>query len=613
MDPAAPTALMVTYASSAEAFAARLIKDGKTVPAGEWSRPSGESIRAYAEEHGWDALGNWFLGRNQDADDETEARYEFPFSNDFEKVHRRGLIAIRERAAEYKHDEIFEAAGRLLDLYDVDQGAEVSPDDALAVCFFAGSPMSKFGTHGSTGFKGNYAKAWRIHFSQVGGGKITPKAGGPIRGTVRRVAMIAAAMKPPCKVTSSENMEPRGGGASPLPGTFPSSPSDYGLNKWATPGDDGLKQEDIRLTCQDLNVIKRAAIEEIKWRAAQREKEAASAKLQKISFQRRALRKRGGYEVDQKTGEMSDVSLIQMGEAKGHGMWIDGKSLDSALEILSGVSLPAYVTHEGALDSDRLLSEVGVFSGFYVDEGKLKAEHFKVLRSFREDEAERFRRLFDLAEAMPDAFGLSLVFESALVWVQEDGTEVPIEEGTPDGSLRDLPSVRFISIRSADFVDTPAANEGGLFSKPTNTKGETQMEEEKETDTAVEEVAPAATEEAAEDPKEEEASAEDTLEETTDESEATEEVDLAAEVAALKEVVAEQAAQIDKLLASLSESEAKADQLGALIEGVDALEEGTGEPGEKSLIEKFSSASGAEQTHIWKQNKKEILRAARRT
>ena len=126
---------------------------------------------------------------------------------------------------------------------------------------------------------------------------------------------------------------------------------------------------------------------------------------QRVCFQFARKKKRGTYEVNEDGGTFSDVSLIQTGEAKGHGMYVDEKSLETALEVI-GSNLPAYVTHEGAIESDRLLNEIGVFSGFYIADEKLKAESFSSFKSFREDEPERFRRLFDLAREMPDAIQL---------------------------------------------------------------------------------------------------------------------------------------------------------------------------------------------------------------
>mgnify|MGYP003645096443 FL=1 len=345
-------------------------------------------------------------------------------------------------------------------------------------------------------------------------------------------------------------------------------------------------------------------------------RETNNPKMQRISFQRRALKRKGRYVVDQKKGTMEEVSLIQIGEAKGHGMWIDKESLESALDILEGARLPAYVTHEGALDSDRLLSEVGVFSGFYVQEGKLKAEKFQVLESFRADESERYRRLFDVAEAMPDAFGLSMVFEASLVWVQEDGTEVPIDEGSAENSLRDLPSVRFISIKSADFVDQPAANEGGLFSQPpTKHQGNSQMSEKTEikTEKVAEEIAAEVAEEVIEDVAE--VATEEEPEEVTPENDDSQADELAAQVEELQAKVEAQSEEIAKLKETLEASEGKAANLSALLDdGVEALEEGNDSTGSTpTIFEQFAEATGPAKTRIWKQNKQTILDNYRRS
>lgn len=140
---------------------------------------------------------------------------------------------------------------------------------------FVGSPRNPFGTHSSYKFKGGkdgYKAAWRCHFSQVGNGSLDPDAVGPIRGTVRRVAMIAAAMKPPCKLVGTDDIGPREGPKSPLKCSYPEKPSDYGLTSWREAETDEDK-EGVKLSCWDLNVIKRAALAEIKRRAQDREEE----------------------------------------------------------------------------------------------------------------------------------------------------------------------------------------------------------------------------------------------------------------------------------------------------------------------------------------------------
>jgi len=327
--------------------------------------------------------------------------------------------------------------------------------------------------------------------------------------------------------------------------------------------------------------------------------------VSRVCFQRKPRKKVGRYEVNEKTGTMSDVSLIQIGEAKGHGVWIDAQSLESGLEAIGG-SLPAYVTHEGAVDSDRLLKEVGLFSGFYIEDGKLKAEAFKALDSFRVDEPERFRRLFDLAREMPDAFGLSLVFEANLVWIMGGGEEISIEDSDGKGAIRKIPSVRFVSIRSADFVDAPAANKEGLFNS--NQKCETAIMEK---DNLIE---LSAEEEIVLD---EAISEEEIVLEEPTEVEETEDVDpvaaLAAQVAELTAKLEEQAARIEELTSALSDSQSTNQKLSALVKGEEALAEGDGESTPKaSVVEEFLSKTGGDQHDFWLKNRTEILRTARK-
>lgn len=131
---------------------------------------------------------------------------------------------------------------------------------------FVGSPRNPYGTHASKGYPGGrdaWKKAWRIYLSCV-------RDQGPIQGTVRRVSMIAAAMKPKCQIPSmsAEDMSPRSGSCGCQDGKVYQKPSDYDLSKWKVPSDDDLEQEDVQLTCQDLTDIKRICLQEIAKRHA---------------------------------------------------------------------------------------------------------------------------------------------------------------------------------------------------------------------------------------------------------------------------------------------------------------------------------------------------------
>lgn len=171
--------------------------------------------------------------------------------------------------------------------------------------------------------------------------------------------------------------------------------------------------------------------------------------------------------IDRQSRTLRDVSIITGNvEAEGHGVFVDSKSLASAMRLLMGRALPAYLTHEDAITGDRLSNEIGLWSGFYLDGNTLRARQFKFFPSFAKAEEELMDRLFDLAEAMPGEFGVSLVHGYKLVWVFTDGTELPAKRGErpPEGTIRPIPSVRFTEIESADFTKEPAANPAGLFS-----------------------------------------------------------------------------------------------------------------------------------------------------
>ena len=169
--------------------------------------------------------------------------------------------------------------------------------------------------------------------------------------------------------------------------------------------------------------------------------------------------------VDAELGTIEDVSILTEGEAKGHRMMISSKTLESSITLLLGKSLPAYLSHSGAM-GDRLLTEAGYFSQFYRDGDQIRARKFTALESFKKYDKEKYDRLFEIAKVAPESFGVSIVFEGTLFWEMNDGTEQTMETGleAPENARFEYPTVRPLKITSVDFVDTPAAN-GALFSQ----------------------------------------------------------------------------------------------------------------------------------------------------
>jgi hypothetical protein len=83
----------------------------------EKAQPTAEDENDFLDRQGWKAYGEWHVGLDPDASEATKARHTFPFG-DFRRVHRSGLIAAKQRAAQYGHAEVAKAADALLDLLD---------------------------------------------------------------------------------------------------------------------------------------------------------------------------------------------------------------------------------------------------------------------------------------------------------------------------------------------------------------------------------------------------------------------------------------------------------------------------------------------------------------
>lgn len=103
-----------------------LIKSHQYKLDSDWSeaQPSAQQENDFLDKHSWDEYGQWFLAIDTGATPETKDRYNFPYG-DFRRLHRDGLIAAKQRAAQNDYQAIEKAAGELLDLLDK---TKASPD-----------------------------------------------------------------------------------------------------------------------------------------------------------------------------------------------------------------------------------------------------------------------------------------------------------------------------------------------------------------------------------------------------------------------------------------------------------------------------------------------------
>ena len=109
-----------------ESYARSLVRAGKINRDGSWSF-SAEDGNKLLESDGTigEEYKKHFLGRDGDEDPETKAAWKYPFSKNG-TIYRRGVIAVKSRAAQQGASSIAEAANRLLESIDKKKDAKES-------------------------------------------------------------------------------------------------------------------------------------------------------------------------------------------------------------------------------------------------------------------------------------------------------------------------------------------------------------------------------------------------------------------------------------------------------------------------------------------------------
>ena len=100
------------------AHANSLIASGDVTIPETWKRPTAEMENAYIQENGYEKYALWFLGVDPELDADTKGHYGYIYTSDFKNVDRRGLSAIRQYAAQNNMNEIFAAAGKMIEKID---------------------------------------------------------------------------------------------------------------------------------------------------------------------------------------------------------------------------------------------------------------------------------------------------------------------------------------------------------------------------------------------------------------------------------------------------------------------------------------------------------------
>jgi len=132
------------------------------------------------------------------------------------------------------------------------------------------------------------------------------------------------------------------------------------------------------------------------------------------------------------------VSLLQEGPALGHGVWVDRVMLEQGKKLAAAKGkIKAKQNHWSGIEDT-----LGYYENFRIRAGKLVAD----LTLF--DAAPTTPLMLEMIESIPEAFGVSIKFAP-------DAEEYDKTNDRYNARIREL--------YSADFVDTPAANRGGVF------------------------------------------------------------------------------------------------------------------------------------------------------
>jgi HK97 family phage prohead protease len=109
--------MAVALNSAGKSKANSLISSGNVDKASAWSFSADDGNKILGDPPDWSAYSKWFLGVDASADKKTKEHYKYPFGKNG-KVYRSALTAIRQRAGQQGADDIFSAAGILIDKID---------------------------------------------------------------------------------------------------------------------------------------------------------------------------------------------------------------------------------------------------------------------------------------------------------------------------------------------------------------------------------------------------------------------------------------------------------------------------------------------------------------
>jgi HK97 family phage prohead protease len=109
-------AMAVKLNSKGYSNARKLINAGKVDKTSRWSFPANAGNKILGDDN-WSEYAKWHLAIDSEAESDTKQYYKYPFGKNG-KVYRSALRAIRSRAAQQNVTDVFDTAGRLMEMID---------------------------------------------------------------------------------------------------------------------------------------------------------------------------------------------------------------------------------------------------------------------------------------------------------------------------------------------------------------------------------------------------------------------------------------------------------------------------------------------------------------
>jgi len=201
--------------------------------------------------------------------------------------------------------------------------------------------------------------------------------------------------------------------------------------------------------------------------------------------------------VDRKLGAIYGVAVITVGEALGHGYWMEGSFIDATKKEgnKKRSGLKCRFGHPN-MSSTALGTFLGRFKNFRVDGEIARADLFLSNEAKDTPNGNLYDYVLNLAENDPEAFGTSISFridkyykkttegKSVFVeydWESDEWIDGFTDENRPeyekDDKGNDKIYITLDKLWACDMVDDPAANPSGLFSNFSNETFAGQMTE----------------------------------------------------------------------------------------------------------------------------------------